>query len=173
MEDLTRNREKADRKQHSAKLRRKQRGGGVRENMEKIKLIEHNKAKWLTMCKNRDKKRDTQKETEGDDKTNDTQENSDKDERQDPNSSTLPGQRTHKNTRHKPLSTKHHGGTMEGDREGGGAGGKGPPSRVRDRIRKDEKNRIAKGRGSSAQERKMETYYTRTPRKKKGKGENL
>jgi hypothetical protein len=62
---------------------------------------------------------------------------------------------------------------MEGDREGGGEGGKGPPSRVRDRIRKDGKNRIAKGRGSSAQERKMEEYYTRTPRKKKGKDENL
>ena len=172
MEDLTRNREKADRKQHSAKLRRKSRGGGVRENMEKIKLIEHNKAKWLSMCKNREK-HDTQRETEGDDKTNDTQEKNDKDERQDPNSSTLPGQRTHKNTRHKPLSTKHHGGTMEGDREGGGAGGKGPPSGVRDRIRKDGKNRIAKGRGSSAQERKMEEYYTRTPRIEKGKDENM
>ena len=125
------------------------------------------------MCKNRDKKRDTQKETEGDDKTSDTQEKNDKDERQDPKSSTLPGQRTHNDTRHKPLSTKHHGRTMEGDREGGGEGGKPPPSRVRDRIRKDGKNRIAKGRGSSAQERKIEEYYTRTPRKKKGSDENL
>ena len=108
MEELTRNREKADRKQHSAKLRRKQRGGGVRENIEKIKLIEHNKAKWLTMCKNRDKKRDTQKETEGDDKTNDTQGKNGKDEKKDPSSSTLPGQRTHSGTKHKPLPTNKH-----------------------------------------------------------------
>ena len=62
---------------------------------------------------------------------------------------------------------------MEVDREGGGEGGKGPPSRVRDRTSKEGKHRQAKGRGSSVQERKMEEYYTRKPRKKKGKDGNL
>ena len=84
--------------------------------MERIKLIEHNKAKWLAMCKNRNKRRDEQEDTGGDDKTSDTQGRNDKDERKDPNSSTLPGKRKLSSTKHKPLLTnKHHGGAMEGD----------------------------------------------------------
>jgi hypothetical protein len=47
------------------------------------------------------------------------------------------------------------------DREGdGGRGASPPPSRARDRTSEDKKKRTAKGRGSSAQERKMEGHYT-------------
>ena len=63
-----------------------------------------------------------------------------------------------------PINTM--AGPWRGRGRGGGEGGKAPPCRARDRTSKDGKNRIAKGRGSSAKELKMEDYYTRTPRKK-------
>jgi len=172
--ELTRERAKADCKQRSAKSKQKKRGGGVRESMGKSKLIADNKEKWLAMCKTHNNKQENQEDTREGDNAGDTQGKNDKDNGEDHGSNTLLGQQQHSSTTHKPVPTKkHHGGAMEAEREGGGKGGKGPPSRVRDRTSKEGKHRIAKGRGSSIQERKMEEYYTRKPRKKKRKNENL
>jgi hypothetical protein len=131
--EMTRERARADCKQLSAKRKQKQRGGGVRESMEKSKLIAHNKEKWLAMCKAQNKKQDDQEDTREDEKAGDTQGKSEKEEEEDPGSSTLTGQRKHSGIKHKPpLTNKRHGGAMEVDREGGGEGGKGPPSRAGD-----------------------------------------
>jgi len=165
--ELTRERARADCKQLSATRKQKLRGGGVRESMEKNKLIAHNKEKWLAMCIGKARQGKARQGKASDDKTGDRQGKNDKEEGEETGSCTLVGQRKHSSDKHKPpLTDKHHGGAMAGDREGGGEGGKGPPSRARDRTSKDGKNRIAKGRGSSAKELKMEDYYTRTPRKK-------
>jgi hypothetical protein len=41
--------QKADRKQNSAKAKKKRKGGRVRESMEKGKMIASNKEKWASM----------------------------------------------------------------------------------------------------------------------------
>jgi hypothetical protein len=46
--------QKADRKQNSAKAKKKRKGGGVRASMEKGKTIARNKENWASVC--RDKK---------------------------------------------------------------------------------------------------------------------
>ena len=88
--------------------------------MEKNKLIDHNKEKWIAMCKRRDKRHGEQQSTGEDDKKGDTQRRNGKDERKDPSGSTLLGQRKHRDTKRKPLPTnEHHGGAMEVGGEGG------------------------------------------------------
>ena len=66
--------------------------------------------------------------------------------------------------REPPETTRHDGVT-----EGGGE----EPRRGRQVVTNEkgrDKNRTAKGRGSSAQEKRMEEYFTRNPRKKRKDG---
>ena len=129
--ELTREGARADCKQLSVARKRKQRGGGVRESMEKNKAIAHNKEKWLAMCISKERQSKARQGKASDDKTGDRQGKNDKAEEEETDSHTLVGQRKHSNDKHKPPPPdKHHGGAMAGDREGGG-GGASPPLVVR------------------------------------------
>jgi len=95
--------------------------------MEKNELIAHNKEKWLAMCIGKARQGKARQGKASDDKTGDGQGKNDKEEGEETGSCTLVGQRKHSSDKHKPpLTDKHHGGAMAGDREGGGRGARAP-----------------------------------------------
>jgi len=167
LDDIKRSNAREDRLQHSTKAKKKRTRGGVKDSIDKEVKIARNKERWINMNK-RHKTANTKPETvpnrdetkKGGDVVRKSKES--KNEQAKTLKRKLPGR--------EPPKTTRHDGVMEG---GDGEGGGEEPSRGRQVVTNEkgrDKNRTAKGRGSSAKEKRMEDYFTRKPRKKRKDG---
>ena len=104
--NLTRTREKADRKQCLTKQIRQRKGGGVRESMLKDSLSARNKDKWTAMCKRIDRTNHTHKTKAGEEEEGDnTQNKNQRDGKNDLSGDTPLKLQKCNDTKHKPPPT--------------------------------------------------------------------